>query len=260
MGDVGYIKLYRQLQDCWVWDDGEPFTRGQAWIDLLMMANHEDHKTVFDGKMVVVRRGQRITSVRKLSERWHWGKDKVLTFLKLLERDQMISRDADSRRTLLTIVNYEKFQGFDSEEQTVNRQSADSEQTVSRHSPATNNNENNEKKEKKKENARAREETPVQVEAPVELIPLADSSGWRPTVDEYEEYHRLFPDVDIDAEFRKMRAWCLSNSLKTRRGVKRFVNGWLSRAQDRPKPKPKTERAFNADEWLLNQIRGDPPC
>ena len=34
-----------------------------------------------------------------------------------------------------------------------------------------------------------------------------------------------------------MRAWCNSNieRRKTRRGIKRFVNGWLSREQDKGK-------------------------
>lgn len=72
-------------------------------------------------------------------------------------------------------------------------------------------------------------------EANVEAIPLNDGTEWRPTFDECEEFKRLFPAVDIEEEFRKMRAWCLGNraNLKTRRGVKRFVTGWLSRTQDR---------------------------
>ena len=251
----GYIKLYRQLQESWLWDGSEPFDMRSAWVDLLLLANHEDTKTVFDGEVIMVRRGQRITSVRKLAERWHWGKDKTLKFLKMLEADKMILRNADSRKTLITIVNYAKFQSSEVGEQTVNRHSADSEQTVSRHSSATNNNEKNDKNEKNKNNNNAHM---VEATADVEALPLNDGSEWKPTVREYEEYCRLFPEVDIDGEFRRMRSWCNANSKKTRSGIRRFVNSWLTKAQDTPRKKPKkTGNVQSVDDYMLAVIRGE---
>lgn len=70
--------------------------------------------------------------------------------------------------------------------------------------------------------------------ADVEPVILNDGTEWRPDIDLYEEYKKLYPAVDIDEEFRKIRAWCLSNSKKrkTKSGVKRFVNSWLDRAQN----------------------------
>ena len=146
---IGWISLHRKLQECDIWLDDEPFDRRSAWIDLLLSANHEDKGLIFDGHRIIVERGQLITSVRKLSAKWHWGKDKTLAYLRLLEELQMIERKADSRKTLLTIVNYDIYQNEDLNERTVNRQSTDSQQTVSRHRPATNNNVNNENNENK---------------------------------------------------------------------------------------------------------------
>ena len=145
---IGWIALHRKLRDCDIWLDDEPFDRRSAWIDLLLSANHEDKGLIFDGHRIVVKRGQLITSVRKLSAKWHWGKDKTLSYLRLLEELEMIKREADSRKTLLTIVNYEFYQDGGGDEQTVNRHSTDSQQTVSRHSPATNNNINNDNNDK----------------------------------------------------------------------------------------------------------------
>ena len=48
-----------------------------------------------------------------------------------------------------------------------------------------------------------------------------------------------YPKLDIPAELRKARAWCVANPAqrKTPRGAGKFLNGWLSRAADRnPKP------------------------
>lgn len=144
----GYIKLYRQIQDCDIWLDDAPFDRRSAWVDLLLMANHSDKDILFDGQVMTVKRGQRVTSIRRLAERWGWGKDKVSKYLTLLEQFGMIEKKADSKRTLITIVNYGKFQGSEVEEQTANRQQTDSKQTQNRHRPATNNNDKNDKNEK----------------------------------------------------------------------------------------------------------------
>lgn len=97
-------------------------------------------------------------------------------------------------------------------------------------------------------------------EADVEAIILNDKSEWRPTQEDFEEYVRLFPGVDVVQQFREMRAWCMANPTrcKTRSGVKRFINNWLRRAQDKPVKKGYTGNAYidavnhrfdGIDEW-----------
>lgn len=152
----GWISIHRKIKECVVWDYDEPYTRRDAWIDLLLMANHRDKDTIFDGKKITIKRGQYLTSVRKLAEEWQWGKDKTLKYLRLLEDCEMIVRDADSRRTLITIVNYDIYQNEDVEQRTVDRQSADSEQTVSRQSSATTNNVNNDNNDNNKKHIKAK--------------------------------------------------------------------------------------------------------
>jgi hypothetical protein len=104
MDNRGWIKVYRKIEDCPIWFD-EKFDRGHAWIDLLLMANHRPKTIFFENNPMVIGTGQILTSVRKLSARWGWNKDTTLKFLRLLEDQQMILRDSNSRRTLLTIVN-----------------------------------------------------------------------------------------------------------------------------------------------------------
>lgn len=133
----GWIKIHRQIQNCLIWDD-KPFNMASAWIDLLLLANHKDKETIFDKKPILVKRGQRITSVRELSERWGWGKDKTLRFLRLLESEKMIVKESDSRKTLLTIVNYGIYQDCETENETVIR-------TLTGQSQATNKNDKNDK-------------------------------------------------------------------------------------------------------------------
>ena len=72
-------------------------------------------------------------------------------------------------------------------------------------------------------------------EADVAALVLNDGSEWKPAEALFAEYVRLYPNVDVKQQFNEMRSWCLSNPTKrkTLRGIKRFVNSWLSREQDR---------------------------
>ena len=114
----GWILLHRKLQECEIWDHSQPFDMRSAWVDLLLLANHRDVEIIFDYKPMVVRRGQYLTSVRKLGERWVWSKDRVLKYLRLLESLNMVHRDSSNQRTLITIVNYDVYQNDQDTEQT----------------------------------------------------------------------------------------------------------------------------------------------
>lgn len=105
----GWIKLNRDILDHWLWTE-KPFDKKSAWIDLLLLANHQDAKYFVRGKLVKIKRGQYGTSAVKLASRWGWTRKKVIGFLRELEKDQMLIVEGTSQGTTLTIVNYEKFQ------------------------------------------------------------------------------------------------------------------------------------------------------
>lgn len=66
-------------------------------------------------------------------------------------------------------------------------------------------------------------------------LPLNDGTFHEVTASEVKKYRELYPAVDIMQELRNMVGWLDSNPAKrkTRAGIRRFVNGWLSREQDR---------------------------
>lgn len=115
MSKKGWICVYRKIEDDWIWDD-KPFARGQAWVDLLLMVNHDNKKIFFNGEPVEVKRGQRITSIKQLCQRWGWSNNKVKKFLKTLEQDNKIILEIAPRKaTTITIVNYNLYQDDASE-------------------------------------------------------------------------------------------------------------------------------------------------
>ena len=146
VAEKGWIKTYRQIQDCWIWKVDEPFDRRSAWLDLLLSANHKDVKLLFNGNLIDVKRGQLITSVRNLANKWQWSKDRVLKFLRVLENDTMIERDSDNHRTLITIVNYGIYQDKqDTENTEESTQTSTQTSTQNGHTLATNKNDKNDK-------------------------------------------------------------------------------------------------------------------
>lgn len=107
--DKGYILLWRDIQNNDLWTS-EPFSKGQAWVDLLMMASYKEKSVVIGNKIINGEVGSVITSELSLAERWHWNRKRVRRFLALLEDLEMIEKSSYNRGTTLLIKNYEKYQ------------------------------------------------------------------------------------------------------------------------------------------------------
>ena len=92
---------------------------------------------------------------------------------------------------------------------------------------------------------------PRQPEEPAIMhLILNDKSQYPITQSDVDLWESLYPAVDIMAELRKMAGWLDANPArrKTKAGIKRFVNSWLSREQDKgAKVKPKADEGVH---WL----------
>lgn len=107
---MAYIYLDRQIQYHWTYQD-KPFSKGLAWIDLLMLADYYDHSKLWRGRTEEFKRGDVNRSITFLAERWGWSRNKVKRFLNDLETDGMVTVKGTTRRTVITIVNYGVYQG-----------------------------------------------------------------------------------------------------------------------------------------------------
>ena len=111
----GWIKLHKSITEHWLWDDPVIL---RAWLDLLMSVNYTDKKVLFNGKLIIVKAGQIITSIRKLSERWGCTRRKASRIIQLFTQDNMVELKTDRNGTLLTVVNYGKYQDMRDTEST----------------------------------------------------------------------------------------------------------------------------------------------
>ena len=124
----GWIRLHRQIMETPEWL-AEPFTRGQAWVDLLLLANHETGFIRRRGILIAVERGQVGYSERTLADRWQWSRNKVRHFLSELTALSRISHRISEKTvpkntsvsSLIYINNYDRYQVNSTEEGTEER-------------------------------------------------------------------------------------------------------------------------------------------
>lgn len=109
MNNLGWISLDRKIIDNWVWKD-KPFSTGQAWVDMLLRANHKENQIMFEGKVITVQRGSFVTSILKLSDAYGWDRRKFTKFFDALESQKMVTTNRTTHGTTVTIVNYDVYQ------------------------------------------------------------------------------------------------------------------------------------------------------
>lgn len=147
-------------------DDGR-YSRREAFLDLVQRASYEPEKVIIvKGGRVVIKRGQLAFSLRKLAEKWGWGKDKVAKTLEDFQAERRIDILKDSLTSVLSIVNYDTFQGCaDTNQDTSADTIADTDKDADK-----DNNKNN-KEDKKTRNKEKRVVYPDAVERIYALYP-----------------------------------------------------------------------------------------
>ncbi|AVO22608.1 DnaD domain protein [Aeribacillus composti] len=213
----GWIKLHRKIQEHWLYQDKRKFSRFEAWVDLLLMVNHDDSKVVLGNEIIEVKRGQRITSIRQLCEKWGWSNTKVTQFLKLLQNDGMIEVKSDTKKTIITVVNYDFYQGREDAKTTENRHKNDDGQTQ-KHTNKNDKNVKNDKEILKKEE----EENPITLYEKnfYPLTPIQMESLWK-WVDDFNGNKEVICQA--------IKETALKNPKVPFRYLERILNDWYRR-------------------------------
>ena len=108
MSEKRWIKLYKGIMESAVWSDA---LRLKAWIHILLSANYKDKEWFKGGQIVKIRRGQFVTSMRKLSIEWKCSRETVRRILEQFTELHMIRHEVvPGKYTIITVVKYEDFQ------------------------------------------------------------------------------------------------------------------------------------------------------
>ena len=216
----GWICIYRAIQDDPMYF-AEPFTRMQAFIDLILIANHERTTFFKRGIKITVERGQTVRSEDELALRWKWSRGKVRRFLVELENDTKIVQQKSRLCNCISVVNYEKYQLSDTTDSTTN------DTTDSTTDSTTKNNNENNINIIYDNNAHIREDVGQQDDdIDNDIKQLKESVLW---IEQICMNHKISPE-QLPEAFEAFAAECRCNGLKRHQDLndaKRHFNNWL---------------------------------
>lgn len=122
--DNTFIKLNRKIQS-WRWYQDANTMR--VFIHILLNANVYDH----DFENITVKRGQWVTSQKRIAEQLNLSLKNVRTALDHLKATGEVAVKTTSKYSIITVFNYNQYQKV-AHDSAVNRQSAGSQSAVNR--------------------------------------------------------------------------------------------------------------------------------
>ena len=119
MSNLGWVCLYRDIQDHWIWEDLKYF---RWWVTILMNVNHEEKKFPVGDQIFLCNPGQSFRSIDKWTELFNCSKKTTMKFFDMLKKDNMILTETigsgNRRKHLLTVCNWSKYQTKETENST----------------------------------------------------------------------------------------------------------------------------------------------
>tara|TARA_R110002020_G_scaffold72786_1_gene187064 strand:+ start:2291 stop:3070 length:780 start_codon:yes stop_codon:yes gene_type:complete len=122
----GWIKLHRKINKNPILKKNRIYSNFEAFTWLLLRVNYDDAKVVIGSRIYKVKKGELITSQKKLCKQFGWGNSRLRTFLKLLKNDGMIDFKSNTQLTQLILLNWESYQ--DTKSQTKSKQTTNKSQ------------------------------------------------------------------------------------------------------------------------------------
>jgi hypothetical protein len=235
----GWVKLHRQLSDHNLWNS-EPFSKGQAWVDLLMLANHKDGFIIKRGIKIELKRGDVGWSEIELAKKWKWSRGKIRRFFDTLVELKMVQQIVQENKyvtSCIRIINYDTYQLDGTADGTAYGTAdgtADGQQTDSKR--YRNKNEKNEKNEKNtsftlNDSDESNSEPKNTV---IKIFFNFDTQEWENiTEKDFIRWSKAYPACNIERQLAQMSDWLVANPKNKKANYSRFIANWLSNAQQK---------------------------
>ena len=104
---LGYVKIWRDIEFNELWNDGKPFSQGQAFIQLVLWAEYQEEKVIVGNQLITLRVGEFIKSQREMAESMNWSQSTLNRWLKKLVKMNQIRINNESKQTRVSLINYE---------------------------------------------------------------------------------------------------------------------------------------------------------
>lgn len=136
----GFILIWRKFKETSFYKNS--YTVHLA-LHLLMEANHEDKKFIFNNEEILVKRGQCIVGRKILSQETGMPEGTVYDKLKILEKVGFCNIKSNNKFSIITICKYSDYQDKKEHKQQQKQQPANNQPTTKQQPANTNNNDNN---------------------------------------------------------------------------------------------------------------------
>jgi hypothetical protein len=143
----GYIYLHRQIIEHWLWTKKRIFSEVEAWLDILLEVRWKQEPTKpikIKNRYLVCNHAESICSLETWAKRWNWNKSKVVRFLDVLKKDNMIDTQNETVTIRLKVLNYDIYQCKRNDNETITERERNASETQLK----PNNKDNKENKEK----------------------------------------------------------------------------------------------------------------
>lgn len=253
----GFIKIDRQILEWRYHDCYYAFT---IWMHVLLLANWTDG--YFKGRKV--KRGELITSINNLMLVTGIKSDNTIRkWLKIFENEKMITLKSTNKYTHISIVNYDKFQDVGETLAELNAQQS-AEQSAYQTAEQSADNIRIIRNKEEKEYINTCSEQTSSASEPVLDIPtllLKDGSRFHLSQTHFNEFVDAYPNVDVREQISKMSQWLKSNPTKrkTKNGIMRFVNAWLSRSEREEKSNVQNSVKITMPDYIRQEEEGTLP-
>ena len=124
----GWIKLYRSLLK-------NPFMCSAdvlgTWVYILLNVSYQPEDAVFEGKRITLQPGQGIFKFTEMAHILGVTRTRMYRVIGLLESEKQIEKQSSPRNSLVTVVNWQKYQSAEkqNETQTENKRETNEKQT-----------------------------------------------------------------------------------------------------------------------------------
>lgn len=112
----GHIKLHREIQEHWIWQNA---TYLKWWLTILMNVNYESRSFPVGCEIHTCNPGQSFRSIEQWTNLFSCSKKTTVKFFEMLRNDGMIHCEVlgngNQRKHLLTVINWDKYQGKETE-------------------------------------------------------------------------------------------------------------------------------------------------
>lgn len=197
---TGYVKAQRERFKHPLFR-GQKFCRGYAWDWMCAQAAYADREVSVKGKTITLKRGQFCHSIRFMADVFGWDRSASDRFLTRLKTESMIETSTETGQLVVTICNYDFYQGAGAQGETATETPTETEVRQERDRSETNN--------KKVKNIK-KEKPP---HSPPKGAPFSDfwEAAWglkRQDKANAEKAWRKLSEADREEAMSKTAAWC----------------------------------------------------